>query len=158
MPPESFAGIDSPGDVHLNPTVDALIDAAVKRGEGVLARNGALVARTGQRTGRSPKDRYFVKHGDSEKKIEWGPVNQPFEPHAFDSLGKKIKEHLSDKELFVIDGYVGADPAHEIKLRVIAEFAWHALFCKQLFRRLNESQLEGFTPDFMVVSAPTYKA
>ena len=158
MPPESFAGIDNPGTVHLNPTVDELIEFALKRDEGVIAANGALVAKTGSRTGRSPKDRFLVKHGAAVNEVDWGPVNQPFDPDAFDALGKKIKGHLSGKDVFVIDGYVGADPAHDIKLRVVAEYAWHALFCKQLFRRLDESQLEGFEPDFMLVSAPTFHA
>jgi len=158
MPSESFSGIENPGSVHLNPTVDELIEFALKRDEGVIAENGALVARTGARTGRSPKDRFLVKHGEAANEIDWGLVNQPFEPDAFDALGARIKGHLSGKDLFVIDGYVGADPAHDIKLRVIAEFAWHALFCKQLFRRLDESQLEGFEPEFTLVSAPTFKA
>jgi phosphoenolpyruvate carboxykinase (ATP) len=158
MSSASLAGIDRPGTVHLNPSAPALVEMAVARGEGTLAQSGALVTRTGDRTGRSPKDRFFVSHGSSKDKVEWGPVNQPVEPQAFDALHDKVRAHMEGRDLFVIDGYVGADPDHSIRLRVIAEFAWHALFAKQLFRRPGPSELEGFEPEFVVLSAPSFDA
>jgi phosphoenolpyruvate carboxykinase (ATP) len=135
-----------------------LVEHAVGRDEGVLALSGALVTVTGSRTGRSPKDRFIVAHGASKEKVDWGQVNQPIEPDVYDKLFDRIRDHLEGRDLFVVDGYVGADPAYSIRLRVIAEYAWHALFALQLFRRPSRAALDSFTPDFTVVAAPSFQA
>ncbi len=153
-----LGGIDKPGEVHANLSAPALVELAVARSEGLLAASGALVTETGDRTGRSPGDRFVVAHGASKEKVDWGKVNQPIDPEIFDALSERIRGHLEGRDLFVVDGYVGAHPEHRIKLRVVAELAWHALFAKQLFRRLEPAELEGFEPDFLVVSAPTFEA
>ena len=158
MSPDSVAGIEASLPVEMNLSAPALAEAAIRNDEGVFTDTGALVTRTGERTGRSPKDRFFVSHGESKDKIDWGPVNRPIEPDAFDALAAKAREHLSSRELYVVDGYVGADPAHRINLRVITEVAWHALFAKQLFRRPTQEELADFEPAFTVISAPTFKA
>lgn len=158
MPSQAMAGIERPGTVHLNLSAPALIEHAIARGEGALARSGALVTETGARTGRSPKDRFIVAHGASKDLVEWGQVNQPFEPVAFDALFDRVRDYLGGRDLYVIDGLVGADPAHQIRLRVISEHAWHALFALQLFRRVPRGDLDGFEPDFIVVSAPGFEA
>jgi phosphoenolpyruvate carboxykinase (ATP) len=158
MRSEGFAGIDRPGKVYRNDSAPRLIEHAVARDEGILAESGALVTKTGDRTGRSPRDRFFVAHGSSKEKIDWGQTNQPVEPAVFDALFDRVRSHLEGRDLFVVDGFVGADPAHQIKLRVIAELAWHALFARQLFRRLGPSDGQAFEPDFTVVSAPNFEA
>jgi phosphoenolpyruvate carboxykinase (ATP) len=158
MPSEGIAGIEKPGTVHRNQSAPRLVELAVARGEGILAETGALVTKTGDRTGRSPRERFFVAHGSSKEKIDWGQTNQPVEPAVFDALFDRVRSHLEGRDLFVVDGYVGADPEHQIKLRVIAELAWHALFARQLFRRLDASEEGGFEPDFTLVSAPTFEA
>lgn len=136
-------------------SVPELVEASLARDEGMLSASGALVADTGRHTGRSPQDRFIVAHGESKDRIDWGGFNQPIEPHVFDAIEKKIHGHLSDREVFVINGCVGADPTHTIRVRVIAEYAWHALFVKQLFRRPTPAELETFEPDFTLVSAPS---
>ncbi|MGH2694418.1 MAG: phosphoenolpyruvate carboxykinase (ATP), partial [Actinomycetota bacterium] len=146
------------GTARGNLSVPALIERAVAREEGDLSASGALVSRTGARTGRSPKDRFFVSHGDSADRIDWGKANQPVEPAVFDALFQRAKGHLEGRELFVVDGYIGADPDHTIRLRVITELAWHAIFAKQLFRRPGPGELEDFDPEFVVVSAPNFAA
>jgi phosphoenolpyruvate carboxykinase (ATP) len=158
MSPDSVAGIEGSSAVEMNPSVSALAEAAIRHGEGLFTDSGALVTRTGERTGRSPKDRFFVAHGDSKDRIDWGPVNRPIEPETFDALVAKARRHLSSKPLYVVDGYVGADPAHRLNLRVVTELAWHALFAKQLFRRPTREELADFEPEFTVISAPTFKA
>jgi phosphoenolpyruvate carboxykinase (ATP) len=155
---EQLSGIERSGEVHRNLTVPELVEHAIARGEGVLADSGALVSKTGSRTGRSPRDRFFVAHGESKDKIDWGQTNQPVEPAVFDALMKKAAGHLEGRELFVVDAYIGADPDHSVRLRVIAELAWHALFARQLFRRIEPAQLGGFEPDFVVLAAPGYEA
>ena len=153
----ALAGIE-PGNVWRNASSAELIELAIARGEGQLAENGALVTTTGARTGRSPKDRFFVSHGESGERIDWGPVNQPFDPDDFDALVGHVRAYLGGKDLFVVDGYIGADPEHQIRLRVISELAWHALFARQLFRRPKRSELDGFEPEFTVTLAPNFEA
>jgi phosphoenolpyruvate carboxykinase (ATP) len=158
MPSASLAGIQRPGSIHLNPGSPELVEFAVSRGEGLLAASGALVTKTGSRTGRSPKDRFFVSHGKSKDRIDWGKTNQPVEPEVFDALAERVRDHLEGRELFVVDGIVGADRKHRIRLRVVTELAWHALFCQQLFRRPALDELEGFEPEFTLLAAPSFEA
>ncbi|MQB00438.1 MAG: phosphoenolpyruvate carboxykinase (ATP) [Actinobacteria bacterium] len=155
---EQLAGIERPGKIHRNLTAPELVEHAVSRGEAVLADSGALITETGSRTGRSPGDRFFVAHGASKDEIDWGQTNRPIEPAVFDALMKKAADHLEGRDLFVVDGYIGADPDHSLRLRIITELAWHALFARQLFRRIEPSQQEVFEPDFVVLAAPGYEA
>ncbi len=152
------AGITNPGTVHWNPSVPRLVELAIARDEGRLTRKGAFLATTGSRTGRSPNDRFLVAHGSSKERIDWGGANLPIEPDVFDALQDRVRDYLEGKELIVVDAYVGADPAHRIKLRVVAELAWHALFGHQLFRRPGPDELDGFEPEFTVISAPGFSA
>lgn len=158
MASEELAGIKTSGDVLSNLTAAHLIEHSISRGESKFAQSGALVTTTGKRTGRSPGDRFFVSHGPSKDKIEWGTSNRPVQPEVFDKLLDRVKDHLEGRELFVFDGYVGADPKHRIKLRVIAELPWHALFARQLFREPEPSELAEFEAEFIVVAAPSFEA
>ena len=158
MTGDPLAGIPRPGRVHRNLSPARLIELSIARDEAKLSEDGALVTQTGERTGRSPNDRFFVSHGDSSQKIDWGQVNKPVEVEVFDKLMQRAQDHLEGRELFLVDGYVGADPDHRIRLRVIAELAWHALFAHQLFRRPEPSELEDFEPDFTILAAPSYQA
>src|ERR671938_2003292 len=103
MPSEGLAGIERPGEVHRNASAPRLVELAVARKEGILAASGALCTTTGARTGRSPRDRFFVAHGDSKDKIDWGQTNQPVEPAVFDALFDRVRAHLEGRELFVVD-------------------------------------------------------
>jgi phosphoenolpyruvate carboxykinase (ATP) len=158
MSSDDLAGVRRPGNVYRNPSAARLIELAVSRREGALASAGALVTKTGARSGRSPSDRFFVAHGESRDRIDWGKTNQPVRPEVFEALFGRVKPHLEGRDLFVIDGFIGADPNHTIKLRVICELAWHALFARQLFRRPDPSQLGDFRPEFTVVAAPNFAA
>lgn len=158
MSSSPLAGIEHPGTVHRNLSVAELVEHGLLREEGALASSGAFVAVTGRHTGRSPRDRFIVNQGKSAERIHWGPVNQPIEPDVFNALAKRIRVHLDGRELWVVDGYVGADPDHRIKVRVITELAWHALFAHQLFRRPEAAELGSFEPDFHLVCAPSFKA
>jgi phosphoenolpyruvate carboxykinase (ATP) len=120
--------------VHKNLPVAQLIETALKRGEATLAANGALLAVTGARTGRSPKDKFIVDDEATHALVHWGKVNQPFSPERFDALLERVVEHLRGRELFEQDLYCGADPAYRMPIRVIAEYAWHALFVRRSSR------------------------
>jgi phosphoenolpyruvate carboxykinase (ATP) len=141
----------SPRQVHANLSTDPLVDMALARSEGQLASSGALVVRTGNRTGRSPKDRFIVTHPSVKSDIWWGPINQPLEPATFDRLVDKARVHCRDRELFVFDGWAGADLRYRLPVRVITETAWHSLFARTLFRRPTPAELQDFPSPFTVL-------
>ncbi len=152
------AGIVHPGDVYWNLSVPRLVEEALKRGEGELAANGALAAQTGKYTGRSPEDKFVVKHPSYQEHIWWGKVNQPMEPGTFDRLHARIGAYLQGRDLFVLDATVGADPQYGITVRVISEYAWHNHFARLLFRDARLGQQRDLVPDYTVIAAPLFLA
>ncbi len=140
--------------VHWNESVPRLVELAIGRHEGHLSNRGALVVLTGRRTGRSPNDKFIVLDRQTERTVHWGKVNQPMTPETFDRLLKLTAEHLSGKELFVVDAVAGADARHALPVRIITPYAWHALFARQLFRRPGADDPGGFVPGFTVLGAP----
>jgi len=121
-------------DVHVNLPAAELTARSLARGEGILAANGALVARTGARTGRSPADRFIVDEPEAAA-VAWSDVNQKCSPELFDRLLKKAGAYLHDRDVFTFEGFVGADREHRLPIRVVADSAWHALFAQTLFLR-----------------------
>ncbi|SDX11678.1 phosphoenolpyruvate carboxykinase (ATP) [Marininema mesophilum] len=142
------------GQTHRNLSVPLLIEKALERKEGTLTSSGAFSAVTGAYTGRSPKDKFIVNDPSITDTIDWGPVNQPMSPDIFDRLYMKMLDYLQKKEVFVFDGFVGTDKNHRLPIRTINEYAWHNLFVQQLFVRPISSDLENFTPEFTIISAP----
>ncbi|HLK53778.1 MAG TPA: phosphoenolpyruvate carboxykinase (ATP) [Candidatus Angelobacter sp.] len=144
--------------VHRNLHSGVLVEHAVRRGEGLLADNGALVAYTGKYTGRSPKDKFTVKDPVTAELVNWGDVNQPFDPEKFDALYDRVVASLQGKELFVQDLYAGADSKYRLPVRVINEYAWHNLFVRALFVRPTAEELKTHRPEFTIVSAPEFQS
>ncbi len=152
-------GVTAAGKVYWNLPAAQLYEHAVRREEAVLAVDGPLVARTGEHTGRSPNDRFLVREPESEGEIWWGSVNRPIASEHFEELLAGMKGYLSGQDLYVLDGYAGADSRYRLPVRVITEKAWHNLFARNMFVRERESQrLESFEPGFTVLSAPGFKA
>jgi len=137
-------------EVYLNLPPAELTARALAREEGILAANGALVVRTGFRTGRSPADRFIVDEPEAAS-VAWSDVNQKCSPELFDKLLKKAAAHLRDRDVFAFEGFVGADRQHRLPVRVIAEKAWHALFAQTLFLRPDPVDLEDFLPGFTII-------
>jgi phosphoenolpyruvate carboxykinase (ATP) len=135
-----------------------LIETALLRGEGRMAANGAFVAATGARTGRSPKDKFIVDDAITHATVSWGRVNQPVSAEKFEALLERVLAHMGERDLFVQDLFCGADPAYRLPIRVIAEYAWHALFVRQLFVRPETSELATHSPQFTVIAAPEFEA
>jgi phosphoenolpyruvate carboxykinase (ATP) len=123
-----------PGKVHAQLSPAALVEAALVRGEGHLSDRGALVVTTGPRTGRSPRDRFIVDEPSCHDEIAWGSVNHPLDPATFDRVHAKIRDYFQDRELFVQHASACADPRHRLRVRVVTDLAWHALFARCLFR------------------------
>jgi phosphoenolpyruvate carboxykinase (ATP) len=144
--------------VHANLPMAQLVETALVRGEGHLAANGALVAVTGARTGRSPKDKFTVDDALTHGCVDWGKVNKPFAPEKFGALLERVVEHLKGRELFVQDLYCGADSTYRLPIRVISEYAWHALFVRDLFVRPEAAAQAAHSPEFIVVAAPEFEA
>jgi phosphoenolpyruvate carboxykinase (ATP) len=141
------------GAVHANLRPARLVEAALARGEGILAENGALVVRTGAKTGRAADDKYVVRTGETEKDVWWGNVNRPVTPAVFDGLLGNAVEHLRAGDRFVFDGFAGASPAHRLPLRVITNKAWVSLFARTLFLRPTAAELASHVPTFTIVHA-----
>ncbi len=141
--------------VHRNLSKSQLIEIALQNREGRLADTGALVVETGERTGRSPGDRFIVREPSTEESIDWSPVNQPFEPDEFDLLWIRVSQYLSDKHTYVAELHVGADAEHYIPVCVTSQYAWHNLFAQTLF-----IAPENFNPKdkqlWQIVSAPDF--
>jgi phosphoenolpyruvate carboxykinase (ATP) len=144
--------------VHRNLSTPQLVEAAIARGEASLASNGALVALTGARTGRSPRDKFIVEDAATKGAVNWGKVNQPFPPEKFQALLDRVIRHMAERDLYVMDLAAGADPAYQLPITVICEYAWHALFVKQLFIRPELRRLAAHKAEFTIIAAPEFEA
>ena len=148
-------GIEGAVTVHWHLTPPRLYEEAVRRGEAVIARGGPLLADTGSHTGRSPNDKFTVREPSSEGEIWWGQVNRPITPASWDRLLARVREHYRGRDLFVFDGYAGADPRYRLAVRVVTEHAWHNLFARNMFIPEEDAgRLEAFEPGFTVLQAP----
>ncbi|MBV8491717.1 MAG: phosphoenolpyruvate carboxykinase (ATP), partial [Candidatus Eremiobacteraeota bacterium] len=140
-----------------NLSVPELIEHAVRRGEGVVGSDGQLIVDTRPHTGRSPKDKAFVKEPGSQEHIDWGDTNVAIEPEVFDALFDKVAAYFSEREVYSLDCYVGADERYRVPVRVYTEFAWHNLFAHHLFIT-PEQHDPHFEPEFTVVDAALFQA
>ena len=146
------------GKVHSNQSVPSLVETIIIRKEGIISSTGALSVKTGRFTGRSPDDKYIVDDDVTHNTVDWGKVNHPISEENFDKIFKRMKKHIEDKEAFVFDGFVGADPTNRLPIRVINNKAWHNLFARQLFIRPSPEELENFKPDFTLISSDDFAA
>ncbi|MDF5124599.1 phosphoenolpyruvate carboxykinase (ATP), partial [Vibrio parahaemolyticus] len=124
---------------------------------GVVTELGAVAVDTGIFTGRSPKDKYIVKDATTEEHMWWTSDqvkndNKPITPEVWDELKELVTNQLSNKRLFVVDGYCGTNPDTRLSIRVITEVAWQAHFVKNMFIRPTEEELATFEPDFVVMN------
>ncbi|NOU92580.1 phosphoenolpyruvate carboxykinase (ATP) [Paenibacillus sp. LMG 31456] len=146
------------GRVSNNLPVSQLVEIALERKEGVLASSGALQVNTGKYTGRSPRDKFIVQEPPVMDHIDWGAVNQPISELQFERLYQKAQDYMSDKDLFVFDGYAGADSEYRLPIRIVNEYAWHNLFVRQLFVRPTQEELQTHSAEFTVIALPGLKA
>ncbi|MBR6290047.1 MAG: phosphoenolpyruvate carboxykinase (ATP), partial [Clostridia bacterium] len=150
-------GIAGNGKVYRNLAAPALVEKALARGEGTLSSTGALVVKTGKYTGRSPDDKFIVDTPAVHDEIAWGKINRPIAPEKFESIKGKILAYLQNREVFVFDGFAGADPKYTQRFRIINELASQNLFIHQLLIRPTEEQLETYEPDYTIIAAPGFQ-
>jgi phosphoenolpyruvate carboxykinase (ATP) len=143
--------------VKWNLSAAALYEEAIRKQEGVIAAEGPLVCRTGSHTGRSPNDKFVVREPSSEQHIGWGKVNKPMEQAQWDTLHADFINSLAGKELYALDCYAGADATYRLPVRIISEYAWHNLFCRNLFID-DPAAAAAQAPEFTVIDSPNFKA
>lgn len=153
----SYLGIIETKAIHRNLEPAALVEYALALGEGKLSKTGALVVNTGKYTGRSPKDRYVVDEPSIHDEIAWGDINVPISVDKFDNLYAKMCAYLQKRDVFVFDGFAGANKKYTVPIRVVNELASENLFIHQLLRRPEAGDLDDFKPGFTVIAAPGFK-
>ncbi len=152
-------GIATDARIHWNLQTAALVEQALARGEGKLAKDGPLVVATGAHTGRSAQDKFIVRDTQTEDTIWWGKSNKGMTPDHFDALKADFFAALGQKEtLFVQDLFGGSQPEHRVNVRVINEFAWHNLFIRTMLVRPQADALAGFSPDYTIIDLPSFRA
>lgn len=147
----------APRVAHANLPTAALVEHALRRGEGTLTADGAFVAITTPHTGRSPNDKFVVEEPASAAAI-WWEKNGKLAPAHYDRLHADVRAHLQGQEVFVQDLYGGADPSYRLPVRFVTPNAWHAHFVRNMFIRPAPTDLAAFEPGFTVLHAPEYQA
>ncbi|MCR6721358.1 MAG: phosphoenolpyruvate carboxykinase (ATP) [Chitinophagaceae bacterium] len=151
-------GIKNRDKVRYQSTPEELVQDTLRRGEGELNDTGALVIQTGEFTGRSPKDKFIVKDHITADTVHWNEFNIPIDGKYFDIVYNRIMEHFNQlPELWARDCYACADPRYRLNIRVINEMPANNLFAYNMFLRPTEEELEHFTPEWHILSAPSLK-
>jgi len=154
----SKLGIKTSTPIHYQLSPAELVQDTLTMGEGILNDTGALVIKTGEFTGRSPKDKFTVRDEITENTVNWNEFNIPMEEKYFHIIHKQITDHLNQKkELWVRDCYACADPEYRLNIRVVNEKPWNNLFAYNMFLRPTEEELEDFKPEWHILSAPDLK-
>ena len=148
-------------DIRRNLSPSTLYEEAIRHEPGTaISDTGALIALSGEKTGRSPKDKRVVQHADSENDVWWGPVNFPMEEHTFLSNRERAIDYLNTRpHLYFVDGYTGWDPDNRLKVRVICSRPYHALFMHNMLIRPTDEGLQSFgDPDLVIYNAGGFPA
>ncbi len=156
----SGTGITRASALHSNIAAPSLVAHAVRRGEGRLSADGALIVATGPHTGRSAGDKFVVDEPGSTKEVWWGEINHKLSAQNFAMLKGRVQAYLWDRELFTQDLFAGADPANRIRVRLVTTNAWQAMFARNMFirpdAREKDRNLAGFEADYVILHAPEF--
>lgn len=144
--------------VHWNLDAETLQKITIEKGMGTETENGTLCINTGKFTGRSPKDRFLVKDEYTKDKIFWNRTNKALDPDNFQKLYDEVVSYLSEKEIYIHDGYVGAAPEYRLNVRTVTEYPWSNYFVNNMFLRLEDNEFANFSEDWLVLCAPGYEA
>lgn len=156
-------GLDNYGLKNLNMaywnlSVPALYEEILFRREGNLAADGPVIVDTGIHTARSANDKFVVKETTTENDIWWGEYNRPYDQDKFNLVLTRMQGYLQERDVFVYDCYVGADPEYRMPVRVVTEYAWHSLFARNMFIPVeSQDELRRHIPDFTVLCIPSFQ-
>jgi len=148
-------------DVCRNLIPSRLYEEAIRHDHRArIADSGALVAYSGDKTGRSPKDKRIVRRPGSESDVWWGSVNVPLDPHSYEINRERAKDYLNTRpRIYVVDGFAGWEPESRVKVRVISSRPYHALFMHIMLIRPTRDELAEFgTPDYTIYNAGQFPA
>ena len=155
----SAQGLPEPAVLHANLGTAPLVEHAVRNGEGLLAKDGPFVVKTGKHTGRSAKDKFIVRDAETENTVWWGKTNVPMSPDHFAVLKADFLAELGKRDtLYVADLFGGSQSEHRVNVRVINELAWHNLIIRTLLVRPTASELAGFVPEYTIIDLPSFRA
>ena len=155
--PLAGTGVRVASALHANLTAPMLVAHSLRKDEGRLSADGAIIVRTGIHTGRSVGDKYVVDEPATREHVWWGKINQKLPGEKFALLKARVQAYLQGRELFTQDLYAGADPANRIRVRLVTTGAWQALFARNMFIRPPASDLPGFVPDYVILHAPEFE-
>ena len=157
--PLSAQGLPEPAALFANLGTAPLIEHAVRNGEGLLAKDGPFVVETGKHTGRSAKDKFFVRDAETENTVWWGKTNISMTPDHFAALKTDFLSALATKgKLYVADLFGGSQSDHRVNVRVVNELAWHNLFIRTLLVRPTTTELAEFVPEYTIIDLPSFRA
>lgn len=151
-------GIGHASALNINLAAPALITHALRRGEGKLSADGALMVQTGVHTGRSAADKFVADEPGVTQDIWWGKINQKLSVAHFATLRGRVQAYLNNRELFIQDLFAGADPNNRVRVRLVTTNAWQALFARNMFIRPEPEALADFEPDYLILHAPDFEA
>ena len=151
-------GVTAARPVYANLTAPGLVAESLRRHEGRLSADGAVMVNTGVHTGRSVQDKFVVDEPATTADVWWGKINKKLAPEKFAVLKTRVQAYLQGQELFIQDLYAGADPAHRVRVRLVTTTAWHALFARNMFIRPPAEDMDGFEPDYVILHAPYFQA
>lgn len=149
--------IFNPLNVYRNLEPAVLTEMALKNEDCSLMDSGALLVNTGKYTGRSPKDRFVVDEKPISNEINWGAENKKISEEKFLSIYGKVTAYLNNRDIFIFDGFAGADPKFRLNVRVINEYASQNLFMRNMLLRPTEDELKTYKPEFTIICAPGLK-
>jgi phosphoenolpyruvate carboxykinase (ATP) len=152
-------GLTNLGTVYWNLPPEALYEEIIFRGEGHITREGPVVVRSGRHTSRAAGDKFMVKEASTEDEIWWGEYNRPYDPEIFSRVADRIRAFVQERDLFVQDCFVGIDPLHRLPIRIITEYAWHSLFCQNMFVKPESAEeYRHHVPEFTLICVPSFQA
>jgi phosphoenolpyruvate carboxykinase (ATP) len=150
-------GFSKMNRVYWNLNTAALYEEAVFRREGQIGNMGPFIVNTGKHTARAANDKFVVKEATTEAHIWWGKYNRPFSADKFSGVMNRLQAYLQDRDVFVQDCYVGADPNHQLPIRIVTEYAWHSLFARNMLVPVNTlNEQRQHVPEFTIMSIPSF--
>jgi len=153
----NITGFEALSDFIWNPAPAAMYEMAIARGEGKVARGGALVVKTGKHTGRSATDKFIVRDDETEDTVWWAG-NASMTSEQFDVLRADFATHMQDMDLIAQDTFGGADLDHRVAVQIVTELACHGLFVHHLLRQPTADELAVFEAEFTIINLPSFVA
>ncbi|BBB09831.1 phosphoenolpyruvate carboxykinase [Sphingopyxis sp. EG6] len=151
--------VETQAEVAENWGTSALIEDAVRHGEGLLAKDGPLVVATGKHTGRSAKDKFIVQDDKTRDTIWWGKTNVAMTPDHFAALKADFFAHLAERpRLYRQQLFGGSQREHRVGVQVVTEFAWHSQFIRTLLCRPTTEELASFAAEYTIIDLPSFRA